>query len=477
MRPEELFKIIDGIDDDIILDIPEITAEKPIKVVIESKRTSFWTIAVSAACLLCVLAIGVFIAVKLQSGQRIEPEPGSKISEPPSSTIWYKDIMQDTGNAFDYTELAKQVPQIEPKDRKEFLALSEEQINSMTTAELLVTCLDYPLFGDMFFYEGVNGFAALVEQYNGLQALLERNDAGEVLGTFYCAVDLDAVVRTDEYGALRFVYLNNMLSYGDLLSSMSPKTRRELFDKCVSDHKTINECYSTIFNSFQTARIAVKLRYIDSPEFREFADNNDSVVNFINGSGSVSVECWEEIWRQIESKAGDDDGDRDPPPPVDNSDDQSLPTVDMEEDKQPGDNADDEGKPPVKPNAYLSTKPATFEEAKKQIEFVDVKEISGADFIGYELDYVMPSEWLFAFRYVFVDGEVTVRDNRGDFMVIVISPELYEKIERDNMIFWKSTFDESPTVTYISESNVAYFGTFESDADLSKAIAAIKSLV
>lgn len=67
MRSEEFFEIIDGIDDDIILDVPEMNSEKPIKVVVEHKRTPLWAVTLSAACLLCVLMMGILLIAKLQS--------------------------------------------------------------------------------------------------------------------------------------------------------------------------------------------------------------------------------------------------------------------------------------------------------------------------------------------------------------------------------------------------------------------------
>ncbi len=130
------------------------------------------------------------------------------------------------------------------------------------------------------------------------------------------------------------------------------------------------------------------------------------------------------------------------------------------------------------PNAYLSTRSATFSEAKEQVRFVDVKEVSGADFVGYELEYVMPAERLIALKYVYTDGYVSVLDNSGDWGgKYVISPEWDEKIESDGMVFWKSKATDPPAAIYISESDIAYFGIFKSDADLSKAIEAIKSLI
>lgn len=71
MRPEDLADIIDGINDDIILDIPELNSEEPIEVIVDSRETPFWKMALSAACLLCVLVTGVFAAAKIRAGQPV----------------------------------------------------------------------------------------------------------------------------------------------------------------------------------------------------------------------------------------------------------------------------------------------------------------------------------------------------------------------------------------------------------------------
>lgn len=73
MRAEELFEIIDGIDDDLILDIPRLRSERPIKVVIEHRKTPVWALVLLSACLVCVLAVGVFFAAKLQGNKIIDP--------------------------------------------------------------------------------------------------------------------------------------------------------------------------------------------------------------------------------------------------------------------------------------------------------------------------------------------------------------------------------------------------------------------
>lgn len=143
-------------------------------------------------------------------------------------------------------------------------------------------------------------------------------------------------------------------------------------------------------------------------------------------------------------------------------------------------NADNEGKSPsgTAPNAHLSTRSVSFSEAKEQVEFVDVKNPADADLVGHDLEYIMPSETLLALKYVYVDGEVSVMDNSGDTKWVEISSKWYEKIEqRGDMVFWRSLLHEKPTVVYVSESDVAYIASFESDEDLSKGIEKIISLL
>lgn len=73
MRAEDFFNIIDGIDDDIILDIPELNTEKPIRLAAEPRKTPIWAMALLAACFVLILVMGIFVAAKLQSNSIIDP--------------------------------------------------------------------------------------------------------------------------------------------------------------------------------------------------------------------------------------------------------------------------------------------------------------------------------------------------------------------------------------------------------------------
>ena len=87
MRAEEFFEIIDGIDDDIILDVPDANAERATRVVIEHKKTPILAIALLAACFVMILVLSVFVAAKLQSNRLITSEdPGNSDSSDSSDS-------------------------------------------------------------------------------------------------------------------------------------------------------------------------------------------------------------------------------------------------------------------------------------------------------------------------------------------------------------------------------------------------------
>ncbi len=247
--------------------------------------------------------IAIFITLGVLAAALLVGMIGSKALAASEPVIWYKNTAEEcfaesVDNAFDYTELSKQIPETPASERNQLLALSDEQINSMTTAELLVTCLDYPLFFYIVFYDtDKEGFEAIVDQYNGLQALLEREDLGNVLAKFYSAVDLNDVIKTDRPGTFRLRYLELIILSDGVLDSMDSDARKELFKACITNCGNISRKYSSELSSYQTSRIAGNILYLDSPEFKELADSNRSIKDFLDGSG-YAAECSEDVLAQ-----------------------------------------------------------------------------------------------------------------------------------------------------------------------------------
>jgi hypothetical protein len=217
-----------------------------------------------------------------------------------NSTIWYKDnpITIDAEDAYDYSVLTETVKQTEPSERKELLKVPEITLINMSTEGLIVTCLDYPLFGNIVFYDSLSlGFDAIVSQYNGLQNLLERSDSGEKLADFYIAIDFNTLLNSDKYNSLRLKYLELLLSDERILNSMSYEKRETLLNCTIENCIKFNSEFQGAFNPNTTARLAGKILYIDNSDFQELADSELTVKAFLNGEGvgEISEELWNEI--------------------------------------------------------------------------------------------------------------------------------------------------------------------------------------
>jgi len=64
--------------------------------------------------------------------------------------------------------------------------IPEQLLTNMTTDELLVTVLYYPLFGDIYAYDSLEmGYEVLKKQFNGLRELCNREDRYESMTHFY----------------------------------------------------------------------------------------------------------------------------------------------------------------------------------------------------------------------------------------------------------------------------------------------------
>lgn len=221
-----------------------------------------------------------------------------------TSTVWYKDIITSSNSrnatlAFhDYMAMNEKIKTVQPAERNAMLALPERTLKDMTTEGLLVTCLDYPLFGNIVFYDNLTaGFNNVARNYNGLTELLSRDDIGSVVIDFYEQVDYDSVIRTDKYGSLRLKYLELLIGSDDVLQTMSYEMRQELLDICVEKCILAVDEYEGKINPITTALIAAKILYMDCAEFKEIADTEPVVMNFLQGMGvgEYSDELWCEI--------------------------------------------------------------------------------------------------------------------------------------------------------------------------------------
>jgi len=107
------------------------------------------------------------------------------------------------------------------------LQVPEATLNAMSTADLVETCLTYPLFMDVFAYDDPQqGFDHVSQEFNGLTELLYRPDAATILLSRYKRMDpsaIDPAWGLKEQGDFGFEFkkVELLLSQEELLNTLS----------------------------------------------------------------------------------------------------------------------------------------------------------------------------------------------------------------------------------------------------------------
>ena len=124
-----------------------------------------------------------------------------------------------------------------------------DEIEKMTTEELISAYLNYPLLGDMYAYSSIEiGFNAMRNQCNALNELLYREDIGEVLLTEYEGAELYNSITVQDATFNEFFkpsVLEILASQPEIISNMdslaSEALEAAIYKKCAEQH------YSSFF--------------------------------------------------------------------------------------------------------------------------------------------------------------------------------------------------------------------------------------
>lgn len=108
--------------------------------------------------------------------------------------------------------------------------IPQNVISSLSTEELLLICLKFPLLFDIgaanFFSDG---YAAYEKNFNGIREFYLRNDAAVVIFNYYKQIKLeDAKVYSSIFFVFRISVVEYILSAPTVISKYSPEQRKEV---------------------------------------------------------------------------------------------------------------------------------------------------------------------------------------------------------------------------------------------------------
>lgn len=156
-----------------------------------------------------------------------------------------------------------------------------ETARNATTAELVLYCMNYNLFDDMFVYESMlEGFDVVKQDYDGLQLLAAREDAGTVLVNLYKAYKLNDQSQLDRSACLRLDYLETMLAQPEFLAKLTDEQCRELAAECYNKATQIMNARNDEYGITQALYLGMKSLMRADPEFARIVNGSDGARTF-----------------------------------------------------------------------------------------------------------------------------------------------------------------------------------------------------
>lgn len=184
----------------------------------------------------------------------------------------------------------------------------ESILNDMSTAGLVETVLDYPLYEDMFAYNSLqDGFDAVAARFNGLQELLGRKDAGVEIMAVYRDMDPTAILEnwtSVEKGkfAVGFGSIEILLSQDAILDDLTNTQIEQLLGEALKKSQG-KAAYPEIYGWTgleSTALLAGRaLQHIETSAFNEKVQADEDLKAFLEtgsfGGSDLSSNIFEDV--------------------------------------------------------------------------------------------------------------------------------------------------------------------------------------
>lgn len=191
--------------------------------------------------------------------------------------------------AYDLQPGTEEWGQLDHGERVLALQIPDEVLKSMSTEDLVNAVLDYPCFIDMIFYDTYqDGFEVVLEHFNGLQELVNREDAGRCLLNAYKDMELSQIMsEVDENKkfeeSLNLLYLETLLAQPKISKNMSIDDLEVLEVLAKTNYELQTE------NQEESASLTVS-GYYDSLAVQQGINMYDSTLTVKTPNGSsVSV--------------------------------------------------------------------------------------------------------------------------------------------------------------------------------------------
>lgn len=183
--------------------------------------------------------------------------------------------------------------------------IPQDILKTITTKELVKTCLNYPEFRLVFTRNDLqSGYDYISTKFNGFKELESRSDAGKSLLELYSEYDpagFDPNSSDLEIGRyiVRFTYIELLIAQYDILKNLTDIQEKELTYQCVDKYnaKKKQQAYYGIIGLKTTALILAREHKENIKETLQPSKENNFDL-FINNLVIINPELLDEVVTQ-----------------------------------------------------------------------------------------------------------------------------------------------------------------------------------
>lgn len=183
------------------------------------------------------------------------------------------------------------------KSKLEVMQIPEAILSEITTSGLVSTCLNYSFLHHIICYNTYQfGIETVISNFNGLQELLNRPEAGSLLTKEYISKDpgdLDPNWTVSEEGEykFKFMFMEMLLSQEKLLSGLSKEEKLRLLEDCLSKYeaKVKHETYGTMHWKTTAYLMGRILLSVGDAQFKEKYNEDEKLRSLLRDAGRFSI--------------------------------------------------------------------------------------------------------------------------------------------------------------------------------------------
>jgi len=173
-------------------------------------------------------------------------------------------------------------------ERFEAMQIPPELLKSMSTENLIITCLNYPAFGHYALFNFTVGINHLINNFNGLKELLLREDAPAKMASLYSKLEVSTTriesINTELWG-MRLCYFELLLTKNEIIDKLNEDEKISLIkeiQKKITDRINDSEQRYSLFSIEPSLLVTAKvLERSNYPVFRQKRNENPAMERFL----------------------------------------------------------------------------------------------------------------------------------------------------------------------------------------------------